>query len=292
MYAILGASGRTGGAVCEALHAAGAPFRAVVRREEAGERWRGEGVEVAVADLDDPASLEAAFEGATGVFLLSPPDPRGDDPVRTSYARCTRAGKAAQAAGVRHVVYLSSIGAQHEAGTGVIRAVHAGEAALRECGVPATFLRAAWYQENWQASVAPAVADKVLPSLIPQDLRLPMVSFHDVGAKVADAFAHAPGGKRPNILNVAGPKDYRPSDVAHVLGELLNHPVSVQEIPAGDVPPMLKAEGAGDAYATLFGETVGAIRAGRLTWEDDSPVVRGVVTIGATLAILLRAPAP
>ncbi|MFT8245324.1 SDR family oxidoreductase [Roseomonas sp. BN140053] len=61
--AVIGASGRSGAALCRALLAAGEAFRPVVR--DPG-RWRATGLpgEPAVADLRDPAALRAALAGA------------------------------------------------------------------------------------------------------------------------------------------------------------------------------------------------------------------------------------
>ncbi|MDB5377917.1 MAG: NADH-ubiquinone oxidoreductase [Rubritepida sp.] len=60
MIAVIGASGRSGSALCRSL---GRPFRVVVR---SAAKWSALGIEAphVVADLRDPASLRAALEGA------------------------------------------------------------------------------------------------------------------------------------------------------------------------------------------------------------------------------------
>src|ERR1700727_977009 len=74
MYAIMGTTGRVGGAVAENLLARGERIRAIVRNPEKAGRWRDRGAEIAVADSDDPNTLASAFEGTNGVFLMVPPD--------------------------------------------------------------------------------------------------------------------------------------------------------------------------------------------------------------------------
>jgi uncharacterized protein YbjT (DUF2867 family) len=66
VIAVIGASGRSGAALCRALLAEGMAFRPVVR--DAG-RWRATGLpgEPRLADLRDPAALRAALEGADAV---------------------------------------------------------------------------------------------------------------------------------------------------------------------------------------------------------------------------------
>ena len=74
MFVIAGVSGHTGSVVATTLLAAGKPVRVIVRDAAKGAEWKAKGAEVAVAQLDDRASLAAALKGATGAYLLSPPD--------------------------------------------------------------------------------------------------------------------------------------------------------------------------------------------------------------------------
>lgn len=67
MIVIMGASGRVGGAVLDAVRGAGRAVRAISRRP----REREDGVEWVVADATDPDALAGAFEGATAVFVLN-----------------------------------------------------------------------------------------------------------------------------------------------------------------------------------------------------------------------------
>src|SRR6185437_5489832 len=64
MYLVTGSTGNVGSAVVAALAAVGQPVRALVRKP------RGDASGQVVGDLDDPASLRPALDGATGVFLL------------------------------------------------------------------------------------------------------------------------------------------------------------------------------------------------------------------------------
>ena len=73
-FAIVGVTGNTGRAAAEALLAKGKSVRVVVRDAAKGEAWRAKGAEIAVADLHDPVALARAFAGATGVYVLVPPN--------------------------------------------------------------------------------------------------------------------------------------------------------------------------------------------------------------------------
>lgn len=72
MYAITGITGKVGGAVAEALLAAGLPVRAVVRDAGKGQAWAARGCQVALAQMDDAAALALAFKDSDAVLVLPP----------------------------------------------------------------------------------------------------------------------------------------------------------------------------------------------------------------------------
>lgn len=63
MYAVMGITGKVGGAVARTLLAAGHPVRAVVRSIDKGAVWVRQGCESVVADVDDRNALIGAFTG-------------------------------------------------------------------------------------------------------------------------------------------------------------------------------------------------------------------------------------
>jgi uncharacterized protein YbjT (DUF2867 family) len=70
---VTGATGNTGQAVVQALARRGVPVRA-----EADRGKLPAGVEVAVADFDDPASIAAALRGAGRAYLVTPSSERAE----------------------------------------------------------------------------------------------------------------------------------------------------------------------------------------------------------------------
>jgi NAD(P)H dehydrogenase (quinone) len=74
MYAITGITGQIGGVIGRILLAEGQPIRAVLRGADKGRAWTDSGCEVALATIEDAASLTVAFRGAEGVFVLVPPN--------------------------------------------------------------------------------------------------------------------------------------------------------------------------------------------------------------------------
>lgn len=289
MYAIFGATGNTGRAAADALLAAGEAVRVVVRRPEAGEEWAERGAEVAVADLDDAAALRAALTGARGVYALAPPDWRTEDHVGGARRRAEAVAAAARATGVGHVVFLSSVGAQHATGTGVVEAAHAAEAVLRASGLGVTLLRAAYFQENWAAVLATVAEHGVLPSFIPADLRLDMVATVDIGRAAAAALVEPPSAGEVRVVAVKGPAALTPREVAAALSERLAREVAVQEAPLDAIAPMFASFGASAHFADKYAELFVGIRAGRLDWEGTERDHIGRQSAGDTLGALLGA---
>ena len=66
------ATGTTGSAVLRELDGAGVRVRAKTRSPESAERLPRPGVEVAVSDLGDPATLPAALDGIDAAYLAYP----------------------------------------------------------------------------------------------------------------------------------------------------------------------------------------------------------------------------
>src|ERR1700728_679066 len=148
MYAILGITGRVGGAIAENLLAQGEKIRAIVRNPEKAACWRERGAEIAVADTDDPNALAAAFEGTDGVFLMVPPNfapaPGFPETRKTLASFHAALAKALP----KKAVYLSSIGAEQTSGLGLITSLHILEQTLGDLPIAHAFLRAGWFMAN------------------------------------------------------------------------------------------------------------------------------------------------
>src|SRR5262245_57128461 len=110
-YAVAGVTGNTGSVVARTLLAAGEKVRVIVRDAQKGEAWKGEGAEVAIADLSDARALATALKGVKGAYLLLPPSVTSDDVVAHQARVAESLATAVAEARVPHVVFLSSIAA-------------------------------------------------------------------------------------------------------------------------------------------------------------------------------------
>ena len=138
MLLITGATGNIGLELVRELDSTGAEFRVLVRDPARAAGLTGR-AERAVGDLDDPATLKAAFTGADALFLLT----QGIGTARTDHAVA-----AARAAGVRRIVHLSSSNVLGDPMPAMGRWHHEREEIIRGSGIPATFLRPGGFMTN------------------------------------------------------------------------------------------------------------------------------------------------
>src|SRR5882724_1058041 len=99
LIAVIGATGQQGGGVVRALQAGGQFTVRALSRTPGKHRELAD--EVALADLDRPETLKAAFAGAHGVFVVTTSGLQGTD----EFKQATAAVHAAKEAGVAHVIW-------------------------------------------------------------------------------------------------------------------------------------------------------------------------------------------
>lgn len=290
MFVIAGVTGNTGGVVAETLLSQGKKVRVVVRDAEKGESWRKRGAEVAVAALEDTTALAKALAGASGAYFLLPPTRSGAEDVAALQRRTADSIAAAVAqSGVAHVVLLSSIGAQHVDGTGPIEALHYAEVKLAETTqARLTFVRAAYFLENW-ASVAGAARAGKLPTFIRPDRVIPMVATRDIGRTAAQALVEGPPRSRIEVIELAGPRDWSPRDIAAAFASVLGRDVEAEAAPVEAVVPVFTSFGFSKGGAELYQEMYVGIESGRVDWEGKGTrFVRGSVDAATALAPLAK----
>ena len=241
MYAITGVTGKVGGAVARTLLGGGESVRAVVRNADKGQVWRERGCAVALATIENAASLRAAFEGAEAVFVLVPPN---FDPS-PGFSEAREIGKALHSALVaahpKRVVYLSTIGAQARE-MNLLTQHSIIEKAIGGLPIPITLLRPAWYMENCRWDVAPARETGVVPSFLqPLDKPVPMVATADIGKLAAGLLQQKWEGHR--VVELEGPTRVTPNQIARTLAKLLGKPVRMKVVPRESWGALFRSQG-------------------------------------------------
>ncbi|MBF4606554.1 SDR family oxidoreductase [Curtobacterium sp. VKM Ac-1393] len=211
--AITGATGNIGGAVARALAADGLPFRMIVR--DAARAPELPGAEFAVATFADADAGRAALEGVDVLLMVSAAEAEDRlDQHRTFVA-------AAAAAGVRHVVYTSFLGAAADATFTLGRDHWATEQAIRESGMAFTFLRDSFYLDFVEDLVG---EDGVIRGPA-GDGAMAAVARADV-ARVATAVLHDPDGHRDQTYELTGPQAITLAQAAATVAEVRGRTVT------------------------------------------------------------------
>ena len=241
MFVINGITGKVGGRVADILLEAGLPVRALVRSAEKGASWKARGCEIAlVPDAADAQSLAQAFAGATGVFLMNPPnyDSERDFPDIQRSAKAS--AEAIAKAKPDKIVLLSTIGA-HVQEFNLLNRSTLFEHMLANAGVPVAFLRPAWFMENAAWDLAGARSGRIESYLQPLDRKIDMVSTKDIGRAAADLLREEWSGVR--IVELSGPQKYSPRDEAAAFAAALGRDVKVVEVPRAVWEQRFRREG-------------------------------------------------
>ncbi len=263
MFAITGATGNTGSVIAERLLAHGQKVRVIGRDISRLAQFVQKGAEAVAADLTDADALARAFDGASAVYVLVPPnisaaDVRGYQET-VSDALASAIGKAS----VTHVVALSSVGADKSEKTGPVVGLHNLEQKLNAiAGLNAVYLRAGYFMENTLGQVEVIRNFGVVAGPLRPDLRVSMIAAHDIGAAAAEILRNrAFSGKQARELLGARDLDYR--EVASVIGQAIGRPeLAYVQLPAPQLKPAFMQMGMSSTMADLILEMAEALNSG------------------------------
>jgi uncharacterized protein YbjT (DUF2867 family) len=187
MIVITGATGQTGSKTALLLLKNGKQVRVVGRSEENLRKLKEKGAEIAVGDMCDAAFFSKTLIGADAVYLLIPP--RMDTPdIRKHYKTFGDAAvKAIKKSGVKKVVFLSSLGAERNSGTGPVVGLHGVEEKLAKLThVDVAILRAGYFMENLLRNVSLIKGQHINGNSTLPDAPISMVATADIAAKAAE----------------------------------------------------------------------------------------------------------
>jgi uncharacterized protein YbjT (DUF2867 family) len=281
-FVVAGATGHVGSVVARELLAAGHKVRAIVRSADKARELAGKGAELLAGELGDLAFLTRALRGADGAFLLLPPPPHDSTDVRAFQDRVAHVEAAAVAeSGVRHVLLLSSWGAEKAAGTGPIVGLHVLEEALKKTGAISTFLRAGSFTENLLAMLPAAQHQGVLPNFFPPEFKMATIATRDIAAVAVRTLLAPPAASQ--IVYVLGTHEYSPVDQAAYLSKKLGKEIKLLNLPVSAASGAIQQGGVGASMANLYQEMYEGALKGLLGVEPGHRVERGTSTLEQAL---------
>jgi uncharacterized protein YbjT (DUF2867 family) len=269
----------------EGLNKRGQKVRALVQSPEKGEALAHKRAEIAVVDLLDTDALTKALTGLSGAFLFLPTPPPEEDFFAASEKMVASLSTAVKRSKLPTVVFLSSIGAQHPAGTGPIVALHHAEQALTGVAKSVTFLRAASPLELWAPVLLDAIDTGKLPFFGNPHAAFPQVGAKDVGDAAAHALEEHVAGTR--FIEVSGVQNWSAEDVAVIMTSLLKQQIHAVERAADEEVSYHQHLGLLPARAALMAERSRANARGLLTFSHPYEVRRGTTPLFEALGPLV-----
>jgi uncharacterized protein YbjT (DUF2867 family) len=205
---VLGGTGRTGARVAQNLAGRGLSTRTAARR----------GADVRF-DWDDRTSHAPALAGVDRVYLVTPV-------LRADFAgQVSEFLDLAEAAGVRHVTYLSTYGIESAPPGFAIRAVELD--LLARTDLTHSILRPAWVMQNFSDDHLPLV-DGVI-TVPTGDGADAFVDAGDIAAVATETLAD-PGAHAGAQYTPTGPEALTVADVATIIGDVIGRPVAHHDL--------------------------------------------------------------
>jgi len=255
MITILGASGKTGRATAEILLEQGEKVRVIARNREHLAALEKHGAEVMAGDAGDAHFLASALHGSDAVYALLPPNPTTPDFL--AYADDIGEGitQAVRSAGVKYVVFLSSVGADLPSGTGPIVALHRQEkrfAAVKALNT--VTLRAGYFFENHFMSLPLIKHQGINGSALAGDVPFAQIATRDIGAAAAEALR-----KRDfsgfEVRELLGPRDLSMDEATRILGEAIGqHDLKYVQFPYDAAQHAMVEAGLSQSMASMYVE--------------------------------------
>ena len=231
---ITGATGKQGGAVAHELLAAGHRVRAMTRHPDGprAQELTSLGAEVVRGDLDDPASLPRALDGAWGTYAVQNTWEAG---VEREEVQGKRFAEAAREAGVQHYVYGSVASAHRHTGIPHFDNKARIEQRVRELGFPSwVVIRPVFFMENLLSpDNLRAIDQGTLPMGIKPTTPLQMIAVGDIGKYGKLAFEQ-PERLNGRSIDIAGDERTMPQ-VAEILTRIVRHPVAHAQVPIDQI---------------------------------------------------------
>ncbi|WNF25411.1 NAD(P)H-binding protein [Streptomyces sp. C11-1] len=217
MILVTGATGAVGREVAGLLAAAG-PVRILARRPERL-TVRGPEAEVVAGEYADRPALDRALNGVTSVFLVTNSPTEPDD---------ERVATAAAAAGVRHLVKLSMMAVEEPGADDFItRRQRENEQAVRESGVPWTFVRPRTFMSN-TLSWAPGIRSSGVVRALYGDAPVACIDPRDVAAVAVGVLTGT--GHEGKAYAVSGPEAITAREQTAQLSRALGRPLRFEEL--------------------------------------------------------------
>lgn len=279
VIAIVGATGHIGTVLAEELLKKGHEVRALGRDKTRLAALAAKGATAKSVALEDAASLADAFKGADAAFVMIPPSYSEENFSAWQDRTGEAIAKAVSQAKVAHVVDLSSVGAQHPAGTGPIAGLHRQEKRLETiAGLNVLHVRASYFMENHFWSIPTIKGAGVNGSPLRSDLSFSQVATADIGRKAAERLDRLDWKGRA-VVEFGGPRELTMKEATAILGRAIGKPdLAYVQFPYEDAEKAIAGSGIRPLMAKLMVEMYRGFNEGLC--RPETPIRdRGAITL-------------
>jgi uncharacterized protein YbjT (DUF2867 family) len=256
-YLVTGATGTVGSLVVERLVELGHRPRIFVRDAKKARARYGDRVDVFVGDLADTSTMQAALSGSDAMLLIN----AGSQLATLD----ERAAQAANSAGVKHLVKLSSYDATvPNTGTGIWHAQ--AEAAIRAIGMPFTFVQPSGFMSNALFWANPIKSQGVLQSCTGYG-KIPFIHPQDIADVATKALTSPPKG---DSLLITGPEALSYAEMLARISEAIGKPLKYEVISENEERRRMIDFGDPEEIIAAHLSIYRAIQEGRLVKPTDT----------------------
>jgi uncharacterized protein YbjT (DUF2867 family) len=250
----------------------GEPVRVVVRDPASLLEQVRQRVEVVPGSHGDVDVVDRAFEGASAVFWVVPPDPHAES-VEAAYVDFTRpACDAFKRHGVQRVVGISALGrgTPQARRAGLVMGSLAMDDLIAASGVSYRALIMPSFMDNLLNQAEAIKTQGVFRLPIDGDRKLPSCATRDVAA-VAARLLLDDSWSGTGSVPVLGPEDLSSNDMAQIMSEVLGKPVHYRQIPVEALKSRMTGFGMSDAMAQGMADMMTAKNEGLDNGEPRTP---------------------
>jgi uncharacterized protein YbjT (DUF2867 family) len=239
---ITGATGNIATLVIPALIENGITVRAFVRNAKKAESLEKLGVEIFTGDLSDQQSINEAAKGMDAVLSITAAGPN-------AIPQASAITKAAQQAGVKHLVRMSAIKAAEDAPTENGRSHFKSDKEIMDSGIAYTILRPHFFMQNLFMSV-PTILEQGNMYWGMGQGKLGMIDVRDIADCIVTLLTN--GGHEGKIYNPTGASSITFTEAAAIIAKGIVKPVHYIPIPIAAVGEALRSMGQGEWVAQLM----------------------------------------
>jgi uncharacterized protein YbjT (DUF2867 family) len=239
MICITGAGGTLGTEVTRQLIFNKRAFRGAYFSEKKAEAARLRGVETVTIDYTKPETLRAAFKDCEKLFLLGP-----NVPNQTQLEM--NAVEMAQAAGVRHIVKQSVMGANEESYS-LAKLHRPVEKAIESSGMAWTHLRPNSFMQNIVTFMSDTIKTESTFYSASGTAEISHVDIRDIAAVAVKALTET--NHEGKAYSLTGPEALSYDQLAGELTKALGRPIRHINLSPSDLKDGMLAEGMPDVIA-------------------------------------------